>query len=297
VKAPDTVRVELEPPLDVPGSLAALGRWGDDGLDRWDGTGFLRTLRDGDRVVPFAGWPGGSVDAPWVDVASAKADLPRTTEVVRAMFVAAPSALADLSRHDPAIARLDAAYPGIRPVLHRDPLTALIRSISAQQVNLTWATEIRRRLALAYGTEHAVGGETVRSLDAERLAAATIDDLRTIQLTNAKARSVIAVARAALDGQLRLADLERLDDEAVAARLVALPGIGPWSADWFLARTLGRPRVAAGDLGVRKAVGRAYLEGRLPSESEVRALTAHWGAAAGVAQQLILQDLVAGAPA
>jgi DNA-3-methyladenine glycosylase II len=78
------------------------------------------------------------------------------------------------------------------------------------------------------------------------------------------------------------------------ARLVALRGIGPWTAEWFLARTLDRPRVVAGDLGVQKAVGRLYLDGRMPSEDEVRALTAHWGAAAGAAQELALADLVAG---
>jgi 3-methyladenine DNA glycosylase/8-oxoguanine DNA glycosylase len=52
----------------------------------------------------------------------------------------------------------------------------------------------------------------------------------------------------------------------------------------------------AGDLGVRKAIGRVYLSGRLPSAAEVRDLTAHWGDAAGVAQQLVLNDLAMGSP-
>ncbi|MBA3780030.1 MAG: hypothetical protein H0X16_12180 [Chloroflexi bacterium] len=91
-----------------------------------------------------------------------------------------------------------------------------------------------------------------------------------------------------------MAELRLLDDEAVIERLVELPGIGRWSAEWFLARTLGRPRVVAGDLGVRKAIGAAYLAGRMPSEAEVRQLTAHWGDAAGIAQQLLLQGLATG---
>ena len=109
-----------------------------------------------------------------------------------------------------------------------------------------------------------------------------------------KAKSVIAAARAVLDGGLEWAELAALEDEAVIDRLTALYGIGRWSAEWFLARTLGRPTVVAGDLGVRKAVGRAYFGGRLPSEAEVRAATAHWGAAAGVAQQLLLMTLLDG---
>jgi len=80
------------------------------------------------------------------------------------------------------------------------------------------------------------------------------------------------------------------------ARLVAFQGIGRWTAEWLLARTLGRPRVVAGDLGVRKAVGVAYLDGRMPSEAEVRTVTRHWGAAAEMAQQLLLHWLSTDAP-
>jgi DNA-3-methyladenine glycosylase II len=109
-------------------------------------------------------------------------------------------------------------------------------------------------------------------------------------LTNAKARAVIATARASRDGELELGLLAALDDEAVIAYLTRLPGIGRWSAEWFLARTLGRPRVVAGDLGVRKAVGDLYGAG-LPSEADVRRLTAHWGDAAAWAQALALHHL------
>jgi DNA-3-methyladenine glycosylase II len=63
-----------------------------------------------------------------------------------------------------------------------------------------------------------------------------------------------------------------------------------------MARTLGRPRVVAGDLAVRKAVGRLYNAG-MPSENETRHLTTHWGDAAIVAQALALNDLVHGTAA
>jgi 3-methyladenine DNA glycosylase/8-oxoguanine DNA glycosylase len=167
-----------------------------------------------------------------------------------------------------------------------------VRAISAQQVNLTWASTTRRRLAEAFGIEHAVGGGSVRSLDIERLAAADPLELRALQFTNAKARSIVELAQAALDGQLERDVLDALPDEEVIARLVTLRGIGEWSAEWTLARGLGRPRVVAGDLGVRKAVGKAYLDGRMPSAAEVRERTAHWGRAATAAQALLLEDLV-----
>jgi DNA-3-methyladenine glycosylase II len=136
----------------------------------------------------------------------------------------------------------------------------------------------------------------VWSLDARRLAGAEIADLRELQFSTSKAVAVTAFAAAVADGRVDLQTLAGLDDEEVIDRLVQFPGIGRWTAEWLLARTLGRPRVVAGDLGVRKAVGAAYLDGRMPSEAEVRAVTAHWGPAAGTAQQLLLHWLYVEAP-
>jgi DNA-3-methyladenine glycosylase II len=238
-------------------------------------------------MVAFRVEPEGSPSGPAARVSVARPDdLPVAVAAVERMFVTAD--LTDLTRRDPLVAALDRRFRGVRPVLQLDVLPSLVRSISAQQINLRWAGVIRARLAERYGERHLLGDEEVWSLDAERLAAATVAELRALQLTERKSASVIAVARATLGKGLTMADLAALSDEGVIERLVALPGIGLWSAEWFLARTLGRPRVVAGDLGVRKAVGVAYFDGAMPSEEEVRRATAHWGEAAGVAQQLLL---------
>jgi DNA-3-methyladenine glycosylase II len=289
------VKVELAPPLDLPASLRPFGRWGDDGLDRWDGSILARTVDLDDGVlVPYTARVGGSVDAPSLIVTMPEFAQKRAPEVahsIRATFIDVPDELATLAAADARVARLVESYPGLVAVLVPDPFTALIRSISAQQVNLRWASTIRRRLAERYGTRHEVAGEYVFSLHAEGFAPATVEELRAQQLTTAKARSVIAVAEAARSGELERNELAALDDETLIAHLTRLRGIGRWSAEWFLARTLGRPTVVAGDLGVRKAVGRLYDSGPLPPENEVRRLTAHWGASATVVQALALQDL------
>ena len=100
------------------------------------------------------------------------------------------------------------------------------------------------------------------------------------------------IAGAIHAGTLDARSLAGLGNEEFIARLVTLQGVGRWTAEWLLARTLGRPVVVAGDLGVRKAVGMAYCDGRMPAEDEVRRLTAHWGEASGVVQQLLLHVLV-----
>jgi DNA-3-methyladenine glycosylase II len=294
--------VALEPPIDLAASLRPFGRWGDDGIDRWDGTTLVRTLTiDEDGVIPFAARAVGDASNPALNVV-ATAGAPhhprRMAELIRATFVAHPPELADLGAADGRVARLLGLYRGIVPVLVPDPFIALIRSISAQQVNLRWASTVRRRLAERYGTRHEVGSEFVYSLEPEPLAAASIEELRSLQLTTAKARSAIALAETAVAGELNRHELERMTDDELIVHLTRIRGIGRWSAEWFLARTLGRPRVVCGDLGVRKAVGLLYdLEG-LPSEDEVRRLTEHWGAAATTVQTLVLHHLAlsAGTP-
>ena len=294
-----STNVAFAPPLDLAASLAPLGRAGDDLIDRFDGTRALRTLRLGptEDLVAYAAEITDAADRPdqpalAAHVGSIHAD--RVADVGRAVrqtLLTDRSALADLAAADEPVARLARRYPGIVPVLFGDPFTALIRSISAQQVNLRWAATIRGRLAERYGTRHDVGAWEVWSLHPAPLAEARLEELRELQLTTAKARAVIAVAQAAQAGELRMSDLAAMDDDELIAHLARLRGIGRWSAEWFLARTLGRPRVVAGDLGVRKAVGRLYGTPAIPSESDVRSLTAHWGAAATHAQALALHDL------
>jgi len=281
--------------IDFGASLAPLGRWGDDLIDRFDGHRLLRTIHVAadQSALPFAAEvPREPTDRLELRVNGAAPDA--AAALVLATFVTQTDELGVLSARDPAIAQLAERYPGLVPVLIPDPFHALVRSISAQQINLAFAARIRQRLALAYGTRLEIGTDFVYVLRSEALAVASVDELRALQLTYAKARAVVATARAATAGELERDDLERLDDDALIARLTRLPGIGRWSAEWFLARTLGRPRVVAGDLGVRKAVGRLYGAG-MPSEAETRRLTEHWAGAATVAQALALHDIAVSA--
>ncbi|MGI8928068.1 MAG: DNA-3-methyladenine glycosylase family protein [Candidatus Limnocylindrales bacterium] len=289
--------VPLTPPLDLAASLRPFGRWGDDGIDRWDGHTLVRSIAvGGERAVPFAARPAGDMSKPSLEMSLPRSEAGHADaaiQSVRGTFVTVPPEIVALAAVDERVGQLVALYPGIVPVLVPDPFTALIRSISAQQVNLRWASTIRRRLAERYGVRHEVGGEYTYSLHPRSLATASVEELRAIQLTTAKARSVIACAEAAVAGELGGRDLAVMNDEELISHLTRIRGIGRWSAEWFLARTLGRPRVVAGDLGVRKAVGRLYETAGLPQEEEVRRRTGHWGESATVVQTLALYDLAA----
>ena len=295
------VAVPVAGPVDLAGSLDVYRRSGDDLLDRWDGRVWLRALAVGGAMVGTAARPAGTVADPVLLVqAEAGADAAAAGRALAGGFLTAPEALAELAAADPVVAGIAARFPGVGPVLQPDLLTAVVRSISAQQITLRFAAVLRGRLARRWGRRHQVGGgpapAEVWSLDADRLAGAEVAELRQLQFSTSKSVAILAFAGAVASGRVELGELAGLADEEVVARLVAFPGIGRWTAEWLLARTLGRPRVVAGDLGVRKAVGAAYLDGRMPSEAEVRAVTGHWGAAAGVAKQLLLHWLSHDAP-
>lgn len=286
--------VELPGPIDIPASLEGFRRNGDDLIDRWDGERLVRTERVGERSVAYAAAVAGDLEHPAFAVEAEDPLLQAEVErAVRSLFVLPPPEFGSLLEADPLVAELNERFPGLRPVLQPDLLTALIRSISAQQVNLRWAATTRRRLAERFGIRHEVAASDVYSFDAGRLAGASVAEIRELQFTIRKAEYIIGVAEEIASGRLREDDLRQLADEEVIARLTAVRGIGRWTAEWILARTLGRAVVVAGDLGVRKVVGAAYLREALPPEEEVGRVTEHWGASALIAQSLLLHGAYA----
>jgi 3-methyladenine DNA glycosylase/8-oxoguanine DNA glycosylase len=150
------------------------------------------------------------------------------------------------------LAPLVVRFAGYRPTLAPDPFEMLVGAITAQQVSLFSAAAIRNRLVERFGEQV---GRVWAFPTRERLAAVSEDELFAVGFSRRKAEYVIGLARSELD----LAALSLLPDEEVKAELTALRGLGEWTADWFLARYLGRPRAwPAGDLALRKAVRALY---------------------------------------
>ena len=155
---------------------------------------------------------------------------------------------------EPVLSELAEGLRGFRPPLVPDPYETLVTSITAQQISLHAAFAVRNRLIEAFGQpfEQANAFPT-----RERMAAAEPEELLRLGFSRRKADYVVGLARSDLD----LDGLAGLPDDEVKAQLVALPGIGEWTADWFLARHLARPDAwPHGDLGLRKAVLHFYGE-------------------------------------
>ena len=156
------------------------------------------------------------------------------------------------AEREPVLERLTRRLAGFRPPLAPDPFETLVTSITAQQVSLHAAFAIRSRLIGRFGRRV---GEAYAFPTEQRLRRSTHDELVALGFSRRKAEYVLGLAAARLD----YARLSRLPDEEVKATLVGVRGLGEWSADWFLARHLARPRAwPAGDLGLRKAVEAFY---------------------------------------
>jgi DNA-3-methyladenine glycosylase II len=153
---------------------------------------------------------------------------------------------------EPVLAHLAGGLAGLRPPLAPDPFESLVTSVSAQQVSLFAAFAVRNRFVERFGER---GVHAYSFPRRERVAAASVEELRSLGFSTRKGEYILGIARSEVD----LEGLRELPDDEIRARLTALPGIGEWTVDWFLARHLARARAwPAGDLGLRKAVRAFY---------------------------------------
>jgi DNA-3-methyladenine glycosylase II len=149
-----------------------------------------------------------------------------------------------------------------------DAYGALVRTIVGQQLSTKAARTIYARLAALFGD---------RPPKPEEILSADEDALRTAGLSRQKIGYLRDLARHVRSGELDFAAVHKLSDEEVAARIIAVKGLGQWSADMFLIFHLGRPDVLpVGDLGIRRAVERAYGLPGLPDADDLRSLAAPW---------------------
>jgi DNA-3-methyladenine glycosylase II len=165
------------------------------------------------------------------------------------------------------------AVTGPLPLRRReDGFAALMDAIIGQQVSTASARAILARLAAAGLTDQAT------------VAAATDDDLRSCGLSRQKIRYAGGVARAGID----YAALRDLPDDQVVAALVALPGIGRWTAEIYAMFALGRADVfAPGDLALQEAARVLFMLDTRPDEKVLRLIAADWSPWRSVAARIL----------
>jgi DNA-3-methyladenine glycosylase II len=235
--------LRLPEPYDFERSTERYRRWGRDAANVWDDGALWRAVEK--REIRVAAVDGGVDVEPFDHVVGAVVRKLLGAEFELDPFYAFAAA-------EPVLARVVPPMRGLRPVLAPDPFEALVTSITAQQVSLHAAFAIRGRFVERYGERV---GRVWAFPARDRIASTEEPELTALGFSRRKAEYVVGLARSDLD----LDGLSLLSDDEVKARLTSIRGIGDWTAEWFLARHLARPRAwPAGDIGLRKAVAHFY---------------------------------------
>jgi len=189
-----------------------------------------------------------------------------------------------LADRDPDLAAILARH-GPPPLWDRTPgLATLIAIVLEQQVSLRSGAAALERLTAAAG-----------SLEPAAIAALGEDGARAAGLTRQKARYVVELAAAALDGRFDAAKIAAAGDDDARSRLTSLFGVGRWTADIYLLMALCRPDIwPDGDLALAAAMRRAKRLAALPDATAQRLIADAWRPWRAVAARLLWHAYLAG---
>jgi len=264
------LRLAYAPPLDWDSTLAFLSGRCTAGVEQVEGGSYRRTA----RIGRHRGWVAVTAEP---GRAALRVEVSPSLAPVRKVLATRLRAVFDLDLDPDRVCRALAADPLLAPSLRRHPglrvngafdaFEAAVRVVLGQQVSVRAATTVAGRLAAALGepVRTPFPGLVRLAPSAAALLRAGEDRIAGVGMPGARARTLLALARAVEDEELQL---ERGGDaEVVRERMLALPGVGPWTANLVAMRALGAPDAfPAGDLGVLRAIG-----ARDAREAEARA--------------------------
>jgi DNA-3-methyladenine glycosylase II len=269
------------PPFRLDLTVWVLRRLAINAMDRWDGTNYRRVLVLGDVPVEVAVVQRGSVRAPKLTVTTKGARLSRTTREALISTLDAMLGLnidlhpfRRLATNHQRLAGLIDPFIGFKPPRLPSVFEALVNGIACQQLSLHVGIHLLNRLSRAYGL--AVGEHYAfpRPLD---LASASPQRLGQLGFSGRKAQVILDIAHAIVDGSLDVENLASLDTGAAFDRLIALKGIGRWTAQYVLLRGLGRLDVfPADDVGSQNKMRHWLRLKQRPDYERMHRILAPW---------------------
>jgi len=167
-----------------------------------------------------------------------------------------------LTKYDPLLAPIIHRFGACTIAPHTNYYQELVESIISQQLSVKAAATILKRFIGLFDGNFPTPDE---------ILSRSVDELRAVGLSRAKASYVQDLAMHILDNKLQPEKLPSLGNEEIIRELTAVKGIGEWTAHMFLIFSLGRTDIlATGDLGVRSAMKQLYALPALPSPAEMR---------------------------
>jgi AraC family transcriptional regulator of adaptative response / DNA-3-methyladenine glycosylase II len=254
-----TLRLAYRPPFDWPALLAFLSLRTLRGVESVGADSYSRTVQLGEH----RGWiqvrPAARGDALEVELSHTLTPaLPGLLNRLRHLFDlnARPDLIAAHLAQDERLETAVANSPGLRVPGAFDGFELALRAILGQQITVKAATTLAGRFVEAFGEPFATPLEGLSRLTPlpARVAAASVDEIASLGIIQTRTRSILALAEEVASGRLKLEPGG--DPAAVMARLVALPGIGPWTAEYIAMRALRWPDAfPTGDVVLRARLG------------------------------------------
>ena len=277
------MKIPLPPDFDLGWTLEFLAARTVPSLEAVAEGEYLRSVRVGGQPVTLAIRPrkvrggGSSLD---VQAAPALKDADLQRLIVRLFDLDADlTGFRAMAAQDPVLRDLVPRRPAIRLPQFLDPFEGVARAVLGQQVSLAAAATMLDRIVRLFGEPAPpLDGSTFLAFPSPAtVAEAGPSALTGIGLTRAKASALHGIAAAVLDGRLDWERLRTSTAEESHAVMVALPGIGPWTASYVRMRTLGdRDAFPASDLGVIKALRALTPQGDRITLPEIAALGERW---------------------
>lgn len=198
---------------------------------------------------------------------------PATAELLHDGLTAALGLRADPARFEahvaasPELAPLIDGQRGLRVPLVADPFDGLARAVVGQQITLGFAATLRRRLVERVGTP--LGGGLFAPPTADAVAELEPSDLTALGFSRAKAGYLVGAARSVADGRLPLTAFGAASATRIERTLLAVRGIGPWSANYMMMRAYGfLDCLPLGDSGLAAALERFFVLPARPGKEE-----------------------------
>jgi DNA-3-methyladenine glycosylase II len=174
-----------------------------------------------------------------------------------------------LARRDPVIAALMKRHGacGLRDAQHEDPFVALVHAFISQQLSTKAAATIAARFEALFPGR----------MTPEQVARLRDEEMRAVGLSTQKIGYIRDLCTRIADGRLALAAFDTMPDDEVVAALTQVKGVGRWTAEMFLMFRLHRPDVLpVGDLGIVKAVQKAYGLRKAPTPERITRIGESW---------------------
>jgi DNA-3-methyladenine glycosylase II len=287
------------PPFDFERSAGMHGRFRKNLPDVYENGVYKRVLHVDKKPVLVSVSSKGTVDRPRLTVEIHPRLLTKETKSLRKLLnvMFAPSfdfnGFYSVAKKDRLMHAIVKHLRGLRPVSPPTLFEALIIAITEQQISLDAAISIRSRLVQKYGDRMTLdGGEFYAFPTPAALAETSPKKIRAVGLSMNKARYVSELSNKVAKGELNLEELREMNDECAITELTKIKGVGQWTAEYALIRGMGRVNsLPADDLGIQRAVSRAYFNGKKISSKTVRKALAKFAPYSGIAAFFLMYHL------